>query len=666
MFHGRKISDDGDKKRPRALWLCRQPKASRTTPSTTCILTSPGAPAPATRTSVLDAPSSVKSVPDDLFNLQITKDLWPEFLPGEGAAEGAGELFFEFSDSVQKRWAGGEDTGGEFGTSMFPNQSPPSGFLPSRLFDLVANRVVTTNEIGAVPYTIISHVWGKVIKVDGSRYGVEWEIPIRQKTKLDQMLTAAKIIGGTRHVWIDILCLDQRVKNESDISKMGTYYANASGCVVWLDNAYNGQDWLGVLSSIQEVNKFFKMDKSGISGISAEDTTQDSLANLSLTGGEAFQWVRKLVAMEKAPWFKRVWTLQEAVIPDNLYLCTPERYMVSGAALFQLVSLCGMVARLLLDAGSMAGVAVIHELQKSEIWKILRVRQLYRAKRLSYWHLFQATRGRKSKYKQDRVFGITGLIHGRAPLIDYKRSIKELYRDLYISSLEQREFSACCFLGDGQTPLVPDMQCMPLIGSGVPNQIETHRLSLNQNGLQLDGVGIDPVRRICVLLTNGSLNVWSHPAFLQLPADDHIDIAKAYGMPTDTIGTLCPAAFAAISAMSPLPVEILAAFGKEFEEKYEMLVPKGLLVWSKVATLMQASEGTALVVIWTASSEPQLAVVTERVQGNVVVVTPSSYVDHPGEGCMICQLIPNGTLRSIGLGLGLQVKASRKVSLLLV
>jgi len=504
-----------------------------------------------------------------------------------------------------------------------------------------------------------------VIELEGNTYGVAWKIPVSHKAKLDQMLTAARIIGGIRHVWIDILCLDQRLRNESEIARMGMYYANASGCLVWLDKAFADHDWHDVLGSIEEVNKFFKMDKSGVSTTPVEDMVSDGIADLSLSGGEALQWVRKIVAIEKAPWFKRVWTLQEAVIPDNLYLCTPERYMVGGASLFQLILLCGMVAQLLLDIGTMAGVAVTHELQKSEIWKILRLRQLYRKKRISYWHLFQATRSRRSKSEQDRVFGVAGLIQGRIPTIDYNRSIKELYVDLYNSSLEQGEFGSCCFLGDGETPIIPDLECMPLIIIGAPDNIETHKFSRYQNGLKLDGVGIDPIKRACPILTNGSLRTWSHPEFLDMTSNDHIDIAKAFGMPTDTIQGLCPAAFAAISSMSPLPPQLVQAFGTDFEEKYQVSVPKGLLMWSKVGILMQASKDNAFVVLWTASSEPQLAVVTERVQGTVFVITPSSYINHPGEGCMICQLTPKGTLKKIGLGVGMKVKASNKVSLLL-
>ena len=57
-------------------------------------------------------------------------------------------------------------------------------------------------------------------------------------------------------------------------------------------------------------------------------------------------------------------------------------------------------------------------------------------------------------------------------------------------------------------------------------------------------------------------------------------------------------------------------------------------------------------------TEIQLAIVTEPVEGRVMVVTPSSSVEHPGRGCLICQQLPNGSLRKIGIGLGKAVKTS--------
>ncbi|GLB34266.1 hypothetical protein LshimejAT787_0111500 [Lyophyllum shimeji] len=622
-------------------------------------------------------PLAAATSPQETFNFKVTKDLWPEYTPGDDPMSAAGQLFFDFTDSVQKRWARGEDTGAQFGTCIFPTgntTAPPSSPIPKRLFDLHLNRVVMTVPTDNVPYTIISHVHGEnPAFVDGRQYGVEWQIPIRRKAKLDQMLTSARIIGGLRYVWIDILCLDQRLRNEEEIALMGGYFARARGCLVWLDNAgtTNAVEWGTVLNAIEEVNKFFKMDRSGVSTISpAEMLRGDSFADISLKGSESYTWLRKIVALETCPWFHRIWTLQEAVIPENLYFCTPERYMVGGAAVFQLIGLCGTLAKILTDMGDRTGVALTNELQKSELWKILRLRQLYRKKGIGYWHLVQATRNRTSKLDQDRIFGLVGLMHGRIPTIDYTRSRDDLYKDMYRSFIERGDFSALMFLGDGETPLYPDPHCIPLIISpSAPVVEETHHFSFTPSGrLEVKDVGVDNVTSCIPIITNGSLRAWTHPEFLQLSTEEHIAIAKAFEMSPETVGPsnlLVPAAFAAISAMGPLPQALVAAFGEDFEEKYEKHLGQGLLMWAKVGVLMQASEDNALVVLWTASSpdEPMLAVVNERLTGHiVVVVTPGSYVDTPGEGCTICIQNEDGSGRKVGLGIGKRVRANRRVT----
>jgi len=131
------------------------------------------------------------SAPDEgdapKFTLRVTKELWLEFRPDQTPMEGAGQLFFDFTDSTQKRWARGEDIGNGFGRTLFATNDPINDVLPARLFDLVDNRVVLTNEIGFVHYTIVSHVWGNVIQVDGSRYGVDWKVPVSDKVKIDQI-----------------------------------------------------------------------------------------------------------------------------------------------------------------------------------------------------------------------------------------------------------------------------------------------------------------------------------------------------------------------------------------------------------------------------------------------------------------------------------------------
>ena len=611
----------------------------------------------------------------------MTKELWPEFKPGDNPLQATGQLYFDFMpDSWRRRYANGEETGGQFGHSAFTGDRliPPRDRLPVRLFDLWTNRVVHTSTLdGRVDgYTIISHVWGDTLtEIDGAEYGVEWAIPIRRRVKMEQLLKVARIIGGQRYLWIDILCLDQRPNQmrEAEIPRMGDYYSNAAGCIVWLDNAYGELGWETVLSAIKDINGFFNQDHAGIPSITVDQMLRDGLLNVSLSAEEAFKLLRRVLTIEKAPWFQRVWTLQEAVLPNSIYLCTPERYLVNGGQLFQLLGLCGMVSKLFLDMGSMAGMALLHELQKSESWKLLRLRQLWRKSQLGYWHLTIALRSRKCKFEQDRVFGTLALLpNSPATAVDYRLDAGNLFRELWKDAVNKGEFGALRFLGDAYRSGAPNESCtaelMPVAEKDPP--IETHKLYVRPLGVFLENVGIDPVTTVQVIIANGSLRSWPAPEFLSLPASAHIDMAKAFGVSSDVVGEaglLCPGAFAALSALGPLPPDILKAFGEEFMEKYELAIPRGMLGWVRSTILMAVcQEDHAWVVINTRSSGPQLALVTERVEGNVVVVTPSSYLETPGDGCIICKVTPNGELQKIGLGMGDAVKASSLASALLI
>jgi hypothetical protein len=608
-----------------------------------------------------------RSKDDGRFVLKVDAKLWPAFDPEEDEEPlGATGPFIYRAQTLASQWAKGVNVGSYFGEILF-RADKPDGLgpeaLPPLLFDLVQNRVVRATEVGKANYAVISHVWGYVTCVDGLRYGVDWKIPIRNEHKLAQILEAARVVTGECYIWMDILCMDQRKRNEHEIAKMKAYFDNATGCLVWLDNAFGGPSWREVLSAVKEVNKFFHLDEFGTASKTAlKGFYKDkSFFDISLTGGEAFKWIKELVKVEKAPWFKRVWTLQEAVIPERLYFCTPERYMTGGANIFMIVSMCEHVAKALLAAGAMQGTAIYHELQRSEIYKMLKLRQLYRKREISYWHLAQAVRTRECKYERDKVFGVCGMIHGTIPVINYDRSIEGLYQDLYKAYVDDGDFRPCLFLG-GRS-LLPDKDIsMGFISPTPTGGSETHQLLLTQNGLRMDGIGIDRVEKVYCIVSDGPLREWGKqfPNFIDMNFEQHIDIAKAFELDTNTCkdSQLCPAAFAAFGAMTLANSDLMKQFDKEFQEMFYKNVPKALLMWIKFSFLQQKREDTAVTIIWTCASTPQLAVVSEPLEGHVIAVMPGSYLSKPGPGCLICKVLPDGKLRKIGIGLGNQVKAT--------
>lgn len=601
---------------------------------------------------------------DCRFVLKVDKKLWPTFSPEEDDEPlDATCPFIYFTETLVSQWAKGVNVGSCFGERLFRANNPDGlgpNMLPPLLFDLVQHRIVKATEIGMANYAVISHVWGHVIGMDGLRYGVDWKIPIRNEHKLAQILEAARVVTGERYIWMDVLCMDQRKRNEHEIAKMKAYFNNATGCLVWLDNAFDEPSWREVLSTVEEVNKFFSLDKFGTASETALETfyKDESFVDLSLTGGEAFKWIKELVKVEKAPWFKRVWTLQEAVLPERLYFCTPERYMTGGANIFLIACLCERMAKTLVAAGAIQGTAIFHELQRSEIYKTLKLRKLYRRRETSYWHLAHAVRTRECKYEQDKVLGVCGMVHGTVPVINYDRSIEGLYQDLYKTYVDDGDFKPCLFLG-GRSLLPDKDMSIGFISPTSAARSETHKLVLTQNGLRMDGIGIDHVKKSYYIVGHGPLRDWGKkfPNFMNTGFELHADIARAFELDTDTYKRLCPAAFAAMGALTLAHSDLIKQADKRFQEMFFKNEPKALLMWIKF-TFLQQNEDIAAIIIWTSASTPQLAVVSEPLEGHIVAVMPSSYLRKPGPGCLICKVLPNGNFRKVGIGLGNQVKAT--------
>jgi len=603
--------------------------------------------------------------------LKVDPKMWPVFDHGEETNDPLGTagkaVHIDITEELASQWAAGADVGSNFGRPIFGTKTSDldAAQLPPLLFDLVQNRVVQSSELAITRYAIVSHVWGLTSELDGVKYGVDWKIPIRSENKLLQILEAARVVVGERYIWLDILCLDQRRRNELEIAKLKLYYTNATGCFVWLDNAYGDANWRDVLNAISKINAFFELNQHGSP---YKDVPK---VDFTMKNGEALAWVEVLRKLETAPWFRRVWTLQEGVIPDKIYFCTPERYMIGGSCIWTIAGLCGALAKQLLSFGEVLGAEVTNQLQQSEIYKMLTLRKLYRRHQISYWHLAQAVRTRHCKYEQDRVLGLCAMIHKTAPIISYGRSIEGLYEDLYQAYINDGDFSPCLFLG-GQS-LLPDKDIsMGYVQPVSVNRAETHSLSLAGNGLRMSGIGVDKFEKVhCLQVLSDHLRDWGRtfPEFNNMSLHSHISLAEAFGFaPEFCPGTdWCPAAYAAMVVIAAINDSSWThAYGRLFRDMLFDHVPLAFVRWLRFHHLMQQRHDSALVMIWFQSSKVQLAVVTEPVEGNILAVMPSSYRTEPGPGCLICKVLSNGSLKKIGIGLGSACKASELGDHLLV
>ncbi|KAF9891568.1 hypothetical protein FE257_003579 [Aspergillus nanangensis] len=577
--------------------------------------------------------------------------------------------------------------------------------LPPLLYDMVLRRVIDTSTLSELAkmtrYATISHVWGDHgIELDGTAYGVAGPIPIRNEEKLVRILEAARVIVGERYVWIDILCLDQDYprphKLQAEVAEMGRYFRNATGCFVWMDDAFDdcGEDWAGdVLGSLEAINRFWAMDRQGVS-MNPESGAPHGLgpstgigkAADEMPGPEALEWIRKVRKLERAPWFRRVWTLQEAVVPKDFLICAPERHMISCSILCGLVGLVEAAARRLLLDGAMESVEIIHELHSSEVYKILKLRKLYQHGEVGFWHIAQAVRSRSCTVENDRAMGVSGMLQRTWPTLDHRMESKRIWGQTWEQALLESDFSALMYLGEQSS--IYSMFADPVAGMPFismrgrkpdPAPKETHWLKL-VDGVAMKDVGCDRVRRVtgvmCTAL-EGALKEWmmAQAPFKDMDMETHLQLATAWGLPTHTQGIkgenggikhFSPGAYAAFLSLAPSWASPMLGRmkDKEFSQEVKRLFPRALLQRLRILhLLLGVNQGKhAVVLLQMANSDPQVGLISEPPDDPVIGLTPSSYHNHPGPGCLLVKVLEDGVFHKIGIGLGKAVRAHTFVS----
>ena len=614
-------------------------------------------------------PEKDEAPPGEQYKFYVPAEAWREVEPSKELMISVGKQHLDFCESAPKIWAQGKPLESNvFGRPIATDAQPTApSLLPPRLFDLLFNKTVSTKRFGETHYSIMSHVWGDTIDIDGQEFDVDWKIPVSGREKLIQMLEFARIVGGERYVWVDVLCLDQAENNEEEIARMKSYYSDAAVCLTWIDKASSQQqaEWDGVLDAIETFNGLFSLDKHGHPKITPEEMMEGGLTNISMDEQQAFLFTKKVARLEQASWFKRTWTLQEAVIPEELMICTAEKYMISGAHLFSAISLCAMMVDPLLNVGSSASVAILNTLQNSEVWKILRLRQLYRKRQVSFWHIVQAIKSRKCLKDQDRVFGTLGLVQGVDSPIDLSLSAEPLLQNLHADYLKAGDFSALMFLSDKETlNYHPASRGFLVSGALATKRRERHRIiDLSDKRLRLQGVGIDSITNFYPILGVGDLVPWQrkYPEMIDVSIPLAVDVARAWDLDVDSFPEeLRIFLFFAVCAFGrSLEVfdKLFEAKGEPVQTQYYKAMQKSLITWSSVSTLVHEIETHAIVVIWTQCCGPLLAVLTEEPKQYACIVTPSSYVDEPGEGFLVLTADAGATIfRKIGVGVSTKVK----------
>lgn len=214
--------------------------------------------------------------------------------------------------------------------------------VPYYLWDKQDQQTVCTENFIHLPeYTVVSHTWGRwKIKnaEDIALPGIPWKIPQNTRFRVQSLPEIlGKVPGHGRYVWFDLVCIPQSTDDvllksieKQEIANQAAVFSHAETAVVWL----NAIDDFGPLEDICHMlamnvlrypgpfdNARLKECLENLSRLNKKLINEPLLTPLAQAGvkpSQGFQRWDKVLD----EWFSSLWTLQEACMRPDMWLCT--------------------------------------------------------------------------------------------------------------------------------------------------------------------------------------------------------------------------------------------------------------------------------------------------------------------------------------------------------
>lgn len=160
-------------------------------------------------------------------------------------------------------------------------------------------------------YEALSYVWGD----QNSLVDIEVE---SQKVGITKNLHAAlfrlRVEGKKRRLWIDQLCINQwdTREKEQQVRLMRRIYSQCQRCVFWMGEIPKEVAEAGAIEALGLLKYMAEVYQAG----SDEGVSVPHCLDSDLSFGGTIKALRAL-SMEQNPWWERVWTVQEAVLPPE-------------------------------------------------------------------------------------------------------------------------------------------------------------------------------------------------------------------------------------------------------------------------------------------------------------------------------------------------------------
>jgi hypothetical protein len=161
-----------------------------------------------------------------------------------------------------------------------------------------------------VEYEALSYVWGDPsegpnIKISG--------VAVRVTPNLHTALRRLRYPTKKRTVWIDQLCINQtdNLEKASQVSMMRDIYKRCTHCIIWLGELPEKYSGIPV-SAAEAVFDFIR----AVAAVETQPIVDLPILFEDSSDGEAARLAFRAFGIYSNPWWSRIWTVQEAIIPN--------------------------------------------------------------------------------------------------------------------------------------------------------------------------------------------------------------------------------------------------------------------------------------------------------------------------------------------------------------
>ncbi|KAJ3041744.1 hypothetical protein HDV00_008832 [Rhizophlyctis rosea] len=379
-------------------------------------------------------------------------------------------------------------------------------------------------------FATISHTWGQTAQMDISAVrNVPWKVPLSRLGKIDEMIGLVRG-SGFEWMWVDVLCIDQ--SNDKDkkrqVLNMRHYYSNCKLCFALLDSTalrnlqllqYSADYADTVLRRVyDEVSGVYETCGGNSTTFIKVKPRWDWEADYRKAIGILERNLNQLEILSRDAWMRRVWTLQEGVLPPRLILVGTDGNHVDLSTIGDCFTWWLQVDDIYYDRVATRRSAV-HSLYRY-ILVGSRAKEIewesdsgssveeddYEAHqqaldRLTFMDVIGATVGRAATLPEDRVYGVIGLLkYGEAVDVQYGIGEQAALERLMTTAAKAGDLS---FLANAGAYLKEDGKCfVPNIAEGIDFNVyssvvtEDSFAEVTNNGLRVMGVNAGKVMEI--------------------------------------------------------------------------------------------------------------------------------------------------------------------------